>query len=59
MGGASGEKNILYLKSWKSICVPKVHGGLGFRRMSDDTKVFWLRQVGKSCLISLPFGWTW
>lgn len=39
----------LYLKSWQSLCAPKLTGGLGFRRMQDVNEAFLTKLTWQMC----------
>lgn len=36
--GFNAENKLMHLRAWDSLCTPRMHGGLGFRRMHDHNR---------------------
>jgi hypothetical protein len=54
--GSQPDKKPLCLKSWKSICLPKSSGGLGFRRSFDSNKAL-IAKLGWSLVANEDKHW--
>ncbi|KAH1057051.1 hypothetical protein J1N35_035116 [Gossypium stocksii] len=54
--GAAEGKRKLALVGWNKICQPKMHGGLGFRRLEDQNKAFMMK-IGYSLITKSEALW--